>query len=64
MNVSLPGAMKKWVENQVGDGLYSNACDYVRDLIIRIRMLKKYELLIVAESIDISRLEQDLSVLY
>ena len=33
MNVSLPGAMKKWVEDQVNGGLYSNASDYVRDLI-------------------------------
>lgn len=33
MNVSLPDPMKEWVENQVGGGTYSNASDYVRDLI-------------------------------
>lgn len=33
MNVSLPDPMKEWVEEQVGGGLYSNASDYVRDLI-------------------------------
>jgi len=33
MNVSLPDPMKEWVENQVEGGLYSNASDYVRDLI-------------------------------
>lgn len=33
MNVSLPDPMKEWVEDQVGGGLYSNASDYVRDLI-------------------------------
>ncbi|PWW03673.1 antitoxin ParD1/3/4 [Hoeflea marina] len=33
MNVSLPAAMKAWVERQSADGRYSNASDYVRDLI-------------------------------
>jgi len=35
MNVSLPAPMKKWVEGQTEDGRYSNASDYVRDLIRR-----------------------------
>jgi len=35
MNVSLPGAMKDWVEAQAASGRYSNASDYVRDLIRR-----------------------------
>lgn len=35
MNVSLPDPMKKWVENQVESGHYSNTSDYVRDLIRR-----------------------------
>ncbi|WP_417471300.1 type II toxin-antitoxin system ParD family antitoxin [Maricaulis sp.] len=33
MNVSLPDAMKAWVEAQRAEGRYSNASDYVRDLI-------------------------------
>lgn len=33
MNVSLPDAMKSWVEEQTQSGRYSNASDYVRDLI-------------------------------
>ena len=33
MNVSLPDQMKDWVEAQTTDGRYSNASDYVRDLI-------------------------------
>lgn len=33
MNVSLPDPMKDWVEDQVKTGHYSNASDYVRDLI-------------------------------
>jgi antitoxin ParD1/3/4 len=35
MNVSLPGPMKEWVEAQSRTGRYSNASDYVRDLIRR-----------------------------
>ncbi len=35
MNVSLPDPMKAWVERQTEDGRYSNASDYVRDLIRR-----------------------------
>jgi len=33
MNISLPDPMKQWVEAQVDTGRYSNASDYVRDLI-------------------------------
>ncbi|MDK4742457.1 type II toxin-antitoxin system ParD family antitoxin [Rhizobium sp. CNPSo 3464] len=35
MNVSLPDSMKDWVEAQAKTGRYSNASDYVRDLIRR-----------------------------
>lgn len=35
MNVSLPDPMKDWVEAQTRKGRYSNASDYVRDLIRR-----------------------------
>ena len=35
MNVSLPDPMKDWVNDQVETGRYSNASDYVRDLIRR-----------------------------
>lgn len=33
MNVSLPEAMRAWVEGRVGTGEYANASDYMRDLI-------------------------------
>ena len=33
MNVSLPDSMKAWVESQTENGQYSNASDYIRDLI-------------------------------
>lgn len=33
MNISLPDAMREWVEAQVQTGKYANASDYVRDLI-------------------------------
>ena len=35
MNISLPDLMKQWVEAQADTGRYSNASDYVRDLIRR-----------------------------
>ena len=35
MNISLPDLMKQWVEGQAETGRYSNASDYVRDLIRR-----------------------------
>lgn len=35
MNISLPGPMKQWVEGRAETGRYSNASDYVRDLIRR-----------------------------
>ena len=33
MNISLPDQMRGWVEECVQSGRYSNASDYVRDLI-------------------------------
>ena len=35
MNISLPDAMKRWVEKQAHTERYSNSSDYVRDLIRR-----------------------------
>ena len=35
LNVSLPDAMKAWVEAQTKGGQYNNASEYVRDLIRR-----------------------------
>lgn len=35
MNIYLPDPMKDWVEAQARTGQYSNASDYVRDLIRR-----------------------------
>jgi antitoxin ParD1/3/4 len=37
MNISLPSAMKEFVEGQVESGLYANASDFIRD-VIRDRM--------------------------
>lgn len=33
MNISLPDAMKQWVEEQVQTGRYANCSDVVRDLV-------------------------------
>ncbi len=35
MNISLPDAMKEWVEAQAQTGRYANSSDVVRDLIRR-----------------------------
>lgn len=35
MHISLPEPLKQWVEAQADTGRYSNASDYVRDLIRR-----------------------------
>jgi antitoxin ParD1/3/4 len=35
LNLSLPDAMKAWVEAQTEGGQYNNASEYVRDLIRR-----------------------------
>ena len=67
LNISLPEAMKSWVEEQTEHGKYINASDYVRDLIRRDQerydeLLKLRDML--AESIDSDvaprRLEQAL----
>ncbi len=41
MNVSLPDAMKAWVDDQAAGGQYGNASDYIRDLIRRDRQRKE-----------------------
>lgn len=33
MNISLPDAMREWVEAQLESGFYANNSDYIRDLI-------------------------------
>jgi antitoxin ParD1/3/4 len=35
MNISLPEAMKRWVERQARSGRFGNSSDYVRELIRR-----------------------------
>jgi antitoxin ParD1/3/4 len=45
MNVSLPDAMKVWVEEQVASGHYANSSDVIRDLVrqqqLRARQLEE-----------------------
>ena len=49
MNVSIPDQMREWVESQIASGVYSNASDYIRDLIRRDQEYKdKREVLIRA----------------
>lgn len=35
VNLSLPPALKNWVDSKVAEGRYSSASDYVRDLVRR-----------------------------
>jgi len=35
MNVSVPDAMREWVQSRIENGEYTSASDYVRDLIRR-----------------------------
>lgn len=41
MNISLPDPMKTWVEDQISTGHYSNASDYMRDLIRRDQTMQR-----------------------
>ena len=33
LNISMPDAMREWIDAQVDGGEYANASDYIRDLI-------------------------------
>ena len=33
LNISLPDAMREWIDAQVETGEYANASDYIRDLV-------------------------------
>ena len=33
MNISFPGPLKSWIDEQVAEGRYSNASEYVRELV-------------------------------
>jgi antitoxin ParD1/3/4 len=35
LNVSIPPALKSWIDMRVAEGRYSSASDYVRDLVRR-----------------------------
>lgn len=35
LNVSIPPALKNWIDRRVAEGRYSSASDYVRDLVRR-----------------------------
>lgn len=35
LNVTMPPALRKWIEFRIAEGRYANASDYVRDLVRR-----------------------------
>lgn len=51
MNISLPNQMKEWVEAQTEDGRYSNASDFVRDL-IRKEKIKTEKIAVLQEMVQ------------
>jgi antitoxin ParD1/3/4 len=60
MNISLPAAMKDWVEQQVATGRYANSSDVMRDLVRKEqeREDRKAEFdRLVAEGLDSPRVE-------
>ncbi len=54
MNISLPDAMKTWVEKQTDGGRYANSSDYVRDL-IRAEQIKAEKITNMQRLIDEGR---------
>jgi len=50
MNISLPDAMKAWVEEQTKDGRYANSSDYLRDLIRRDLEQQREDAWLIAEA--------------
>ena len=48
MNISLPDAMKAFVEDQVATGAYANASDFIRDA-VRDRMWSRNALIAALE---------------
>lgn len=44
MTISLPDAMKDWIETQIGKGEYASSSDYVRDLVRRDRARRGREI--------------------
>lgn len=35
LNVTIPDALRKWIDFRIAEGRYANASDYVRDLVRR-----------------------------
>ena len=35
LNISIPSALKSWIDHRVTEGRYSSASDYMRDLVRR-----------------------------
>jgi antitoxin ParD1/3/4 len=63
LNVSIPPALKSWIDHRVAEGRYSSASDYVRDLVRRdqnaepddVEWVKR----MVAQGLDSGRMNQD-----
>lgn len=54
MNVSLPDAMRDWVQSRIDSGHYANNSDYIRDL-IRHDQLQAEKLRALQAAIEVGR---------
>lgn len=63
LNVSIPSALKSWIDHRVFEGRYSSASDYVRDLVRRDQEAgpddTEWVRQMVAEGMASGRLNQD-----
>ncbi len=63
MNVSVPEAMRAWVQRRIESGEYTSVSDYVRDLIRRDQDVRQRQLRVadIRRSIEESRASGDAS---
>ena len=63
LNVSIPPALKSWIDGRVTEGRYSSASDYIRDLVRRDQDAAKEETEwlrdMIAEGLASGVIEQD-----
>jgi len=65
LNVSIPPALKNWIDSRVTEGRYSSASDYIRELVRRDQDAAKEETAwlrgLIAEGLASGVIEKDAS---
>lgn len=63
LNVSIPPALKTWIDTRVSEGRYSSTSDYIRDLVRRDQDAAKEETEwlrgLIAEGLESGVIEKD-----